>query len=174
MPPRKEFLKLRNGNMKDYAVFFIELSSSVVSDLLWRNSIMIDCDNRMKYGERISSSDEAFILFVVLNSWVKWTCPQNCDSDFGVDSIDEDDKSVLSEWEGKRRICIDTHGHGSANLQKITVPNLYSGDKRRKGDGIQGRNGWSTQGIKRYNELYNMVKQDRRERGDAFAEVTIH
>ena len=55
----------------------------------------------MKYCKRIAPSDEAFILFVVLNSWVKWTRPQNGDQNMEVDDINNDDTWVLVEWKEK-------------------------------------------------------------------------
>ena len=78
-----------------------------------------------------------------------------------VDDINDDDNLVLDEWKEKRQICVSKHGKESEKLGNVMVPNLYSGDKRRKGDGIQGRSGWSTEGIKKYNDLFNQVKQDR-------------
>jgi hypothetical protein len=171
MLKREDFLQMRSGNIEEYAAFLIELSSSVVTDVVWRNSLMIDSDKRMKYGERITPSDEAFILFVILNSWVKWTRPKNSNQDMMVDDINEDDKLVLAEWEEKKTICSDKHGQDSEKCENVMMPNRYSGDKRRKADGIQGRNGWSTEGIKRYNDLFNKVKEDRRERGDLFDSV---
>ena len=73
MLTRAEFQQMRTGNMEEYAGFLIELSPAVVSDVIWRNSLLIDCGKRMKYSKRITASDEAFILFVVSNSWFKWT-----------------------------------------------------------------------------------------------------
>jgi hypothetical protein len=171
MMTRKKFQEMRRGNIEEYAEFMVELSSSVVSDVIWRNSILIDCDKRMKYCKRVTPSDEAFILFVVLNSWVKWTRPQNENQDIGVDDINDDDNLVLDEWNEKRHIFATKYGEQSDKYQKIMMPNLYSGDKRRKGSGVQGKNGWSTEGIKKYNDLFNQVKQDRKEQGDAFDEV---
>ena len=109
---------------------------------------MIDCGRRMKYCKRITASDEAFILFLVLNSWFKWTHSLTGDQYADVDEMNDNDNLVLQEWKEKKRICASKYGEESERVGNVMVPNLYSGDKRKK-SGIQGQNGWSTDGIKK-------------------------
>ena len=48
------------------------------------------------------------------------------------------------------------------------MANKYSGEVRKKNDGVQGTRGWTNEGIQRYNQLRRLIATDKEERGDAF------
>ena len=106
-----------------------------------------------KDSDMFTASDEAFMLLLLENSWRRWL-------DIYHNAPDETTSS--------RTGCLQPRKWKFVSDE----PTLYTTGGIRYLHGKEGRstNGWTSEGIKRYNELFRLVKQDRAERPRIFKE----
>lgn len=144
-------------------MFFCEnFVSCVIGKMEWKRN-----RSRMKFSSFVSPTDEAFALLAVENSILKGrrTTGEQMISNKQKGNRDEDDdcSSISSEEQQK---------HSASNVPPIRadglrvkirskpVPGYYTRD-RYKRTGKLG--GWSSEGLFRFQELYLMVVEDRKD-----------
>jgi len=100
-----------------------------------------------------TASDEAFMLLLLENSWSRWL-------DIYHNAPDDSTSS--------RTGCLQPRKWKFVSDE----PTLYTtgGIRYMHGKESRSTNGWTSEGIKRYNELFRMVKRDRAERPGVFKE----
>ena len=104
-----------------------------------------------KDGALFTASDEAFMLLLLENSWNRW-----------MDIYLSDPEKASAP----RPLCLEPRKWRFLSDE----PTLYTagGIRYRKGKEGRSTNGWTPEGIQRYNELFHMVKRDRAERPGVF------
>ena len=139
--PDKELLfKLRKD--KDmYTTFFTRFIQAVVGPELFRQRIQ-DTQKDNEATLLCTVSDEAFALLLIENNRDRWT------------DIYDKHKGIPPQRRGDRTKQIDSdiapkYTHGGIRYSQNT-------NKKSKG--------WNHEGIKRYNELFQLVTDDRRKR----------
>ena len=103
--------------------------------------------NAIKISSILTVSDEAFVLLILENNWDRW--------------MDLNKKSDNKYVPSKR---------GSENPIVSDVKPMYTNINGRAGSNEVNR-GWSKEGIKRFNVLCGMVKEDREENEDGDKEL---
>jgi len=100
-----------------------------------------------------SASDEAFMLLLLENSWNRW-----------VDIYLNTAKTVIQA----RSNCLQSRTWKFVSDE----PTLYTagGIRYKHGKEVRATNGWTAEGVKRYNALFRIVKRDRAENPSIFRE----
>jgi hypothetical protein len=164
---RSDMSKMRVLQDERYLKFMMKMGPTMVSFQKWKSSMMVAKRKRATFSSVVSVSDEAFCIFAIENSWVRWLTKE--------EMLDKEDTNYSWEFTAEEKLQIaevmkrrDTKPNDHIWRKKQQVKNKYSGDVRKKHDGIQGTRGWTNEGIQRYNDLRRLVAEDRKVNGDAF------
>ena len=139
----EDFLQLRK-NPQAYLVFFKHFIKCITRKSVFENNIR----TAKTYDDICTISDEAFALLLLENSWHRWM------------DIHTKDSSALLPRRGSR----------PHEKVKSMIPTKYTkggykydleGMFESRPTSYSRRKGWSTEGIQRYNELYDQVEADR-------------
>jgi hypothetical protein len=153
MMQKQRMLRTRESDvMGDYCELMIHLAPSMVPGREWE---MVKCGYNT-FSHIVTSTDEAHALLVIENNWNLFK--------FGEGLIGED-----------RQRCQETIWitEEEIGLYGIETPRYTRTDGGRLRNGRQGKSGWSQDGLDRFNELVELVRKGRADRGNAFnAEVT--
>ena len=142
----KDFLKMRY-QPESYSDFFKYFLPAVGRKSFWRHLIANGkCDIDLA-----TVSNEAFALLVMENHWERWL------------DIYKKSNGDTHELKHKRKTKDknDKGQYTSSILPKYTRSGIIYRNKRKSGD--DSGKGWSAKGIERFNELFDMVMEDRKE-----------
>ena len=142
----KDFLKMR-CQPESYSDFFKYFLPAVGRKSFWKHLVAnSQCDSDLA-----TVSNEAFALIVMENHWERWL------------DIYKKSNGDFHGLKTKRRNKDKTEKHQCATniLPKYTRGGIVFRSKRKNAD--DGGKGWSAKGIERFNELFDMVIEDRRE-----------
>jgi hypothetical protein len=164
---RSDILRLRDSIGDVYVKFMVKMGPAMISHQKWKSSMMVPRGRRHNFSDIVTVSDEAFCIFAIENSWVRWLTKENL-----IDKEREDYSWEFTEEEMLEKEAIVVRRYLKAGdhvwRKKQLVANKYSGEVRKGNDGVQGVRGWTNNGIQRYNEIRHLVAEDRKERNDIF------
>ena len=126
-------------NDKLYASFYTLVVSRVTGSYLWNNAL-----NLNGFNELCTISDEAFALLLAENYYERW---------LDMFLKNESNPYVLSFDKKKKQRLLS-----SDVAPKYTVGGCHYSNESVK---PKGRKGWKNEGITRFNEIYEIVKNDR-------------
>ena len=135
------------GVMDDYSEVMIHLGPSMIPGREWE---MVKSGHN-NFSDVVTSTDEAHALLVIENNWNRLKFGQNLE---GEDRKKCDKIKWISDEE--------------MELFGAEVPRYTRSEVGRPRNGRQGKTGWSQEGLDRFNELVNMVRQGRKMRGNVF------
>ena len=69
---RTDILKLRDLEDGGYVKFMMKMGPGMVSHQKWKSSLLVASGKRQYFSSVLTVSDEAFCIFVIENSWVRW------------------------------------------------------------------------------------------------------
>ena len=103
----------------------------------------------------VTKSDEAFALLLYENYIDKWKKQGNIEDD-------EDEQYEDCAEEDEKKEDDDDSVHSAGSQKKKTISKAVRGKYTCHNNGTMKYGGWSDQGMTRFNELYDLVKEDRR------------
>jgi len=103
----------------------------------------------------VTKSDEAFALLLYENYIDKWKTQGNIEDD-------ESEHYEDCEEEDEKKEDNDDSVHSAGSQKKKTMSKAVRGKYTCHNNGTMKYGGWSDQGMARFNELYDLVKKDRR------------
>lgn len=135
----EEYLEMRNDS-NAFVSFCDNFLPAVVGKAVWKNNV-----TSKLVSEMATPSDEAFVYLLLENNWNKWEeearqAIAKLNKEEGVDELLEQDEEEESSQSGKSTIATE-----------------YTESNPRGGKNT----GWSSEGMRRYNELYTRVTEDR-------------
>ena len=146
--------------MRKNPEFYFRLCNDIVRAILpssrraWAKMVM---ENDFSFDTLVEASTEAFVLLLIENSYAYWQ------KQFEHKKMIDDIKAITAPKSKERMARMK-------QLQKkYEMPlQLYTSGSNTKRD-----QGWSNEGLQRYNALYDAVEVDRDANGDAFDQFIV-
>jgi hypothetical protein len=103
----------------------------------------------------VTKSDEAFALLLYENYIDKWKTQGNIEGN-------EDEQYEDCEEEDNKKEDDDDSVHSAGSQKMKTISKAVRGKYTCHNNGTMKYEGWSDQGMTRFNELFDLVKKDRK------------
>ena len=128
---RSDIMKLRNQDGELYVKFMGKMGPAMISYQKWKSSMMVPREKRMNFSSIVTVSDEAFCIFAIENSWVRWMTKE--------DMIDKEDPYYSWEFTDEEQVEAsivlmrrEERAGDRVWRKRQLVANKYSGEVRKK------------------------------------------
>jgi len=133
---RTDILKLRDLEDGGYVKFMMKMGPGMVSHQKWKSSMFVATGKRHNFSSVVSVSDEAFCIFAIENSWVRWMTKEDL---IEKEKEDYSWEFTTEEEKAKSDVLVRRNEKPADQIwsKRQLAPNKYSGEVRRKNDGVQ-------------------------------------
>ena len=128
---RSDIMKLRDVGGEQYLKFMMKMGPAMVSHQKWKSSMLVPSGKKHYFSSVVTVSDEAFCIFAIENSWVRWMTKE--------DMIDKEDPDyswefTAEEVEEKENVIAKREERPGDRVwrKRQLVANKYSREERKK------------------------------------------